>query len=454
MRPRHEIGTCLVALLSLGMAVDAVCAGERKGPNIILIVADDLGYADIGCNGGKRAKTPHLDQLAKEGLRFTDFHSNGSMCSPTRAALLTGRYQQRAGIEEALAENSPGLRKQESTLAQHLRARGYRTAIIGKWHLGGRPASHPLQFGFETFRGCVHGGIDYQSHVTRSGKIDWWHDEKAVAEEGHATKLVTDHAVRFIQDHKAEPFFLYLPHLTIHFPWMTPTDQAHREVGKTYLDLSKVGPHQGKEIGDVVAAMIEDLDQSVGRIVAALRECKLDRDTMVFFTSDNGGYMHYPGVLGKISDNGPLRGGKASVYEGGHRVPAIAWWPGKIAPGTVTNATTMTMDLMPTFLDLTGAALPAADSPQALDGVSLQSLLLTAKAPAERILFWRNGPLKAVRSGSWSLVFMRDNPPELYDLANDLGQKRNLAAKEPKRVAALQAQLADWERTVTPAKGQ
>lgn len=454
MRLRHGIVACLVAFLSIGMGVDGVRAGERKGPNIILIVADDLGYGDVGCNGGKRAGTPHLDQLAKGGLRFTDFHSNGSTCSPTRAALLTGRYQQRAGIEEALAEKSPGLRKHETTIAQRLRTQGYRTAILGKWHLGSRPVSHPLLFGFDTFRGCLHGGIDYQSHVNRFGTLDWWHDEKAVTEEGYAGDLLTDHAVRFINDHKTEPFFLYLSHTSIHFPWMAPKDKAYREVGKTYLDLTRVGPHQGKKITDVVAAMIENLDQSVGRIVAALREHKLERDTLVFFTSDNGGYTGYPGVVGPISDNGPLRGGKAGVYEGGHRVPAIAWWPGKIAPQTVTDSTTMTMDLMPTFLDLAGASLPAADSPQALDGVSLQPLLLTARAPAERTLFWRNGPLKAVRSGSWSLVLMRDNSPELYDLANDLRQKRNLAAQEPKRVAALAAELADWERKVTPVKGK
>lgn len=454
MRLRNGIVAWLLAFLSMGMAVDGVRAAERKGPNIILIVADDLGYADLGCYGGKRAKTPHLDQLAKEGLRFTDFHSNGAMCSPTRAALMTGRYQQRAGIEESLAETSPGLRKHELTIAQYLRSQGYRTGLTGKWHLGSRPASHPLLFGFEVFRGPLHGGIDYHSHVTRSGKADWWHNDKVVAEEGYGTTLVTDHAVRFIQDHRAEPFFLYVPHLAIHFPWMTPADKAHRELGKTYHDGSRVGPHQGKEIGDVVDTMIEEFDRSVGRIVATLRETKLDRDTLIFFTVDNGGLLSYPGIKGPISSNGPLRSGKSSVYEGGHRVPAIAWWPGKIAPGKETDATTMTMDLMPTFLELAGAALPSADSPQALDGVSLKPLLLNAKAPAERTLFWRNGDLKAVRSGSWTLVVIRDSPPELYDLSKDLGQKRNLAAQEPKRVAALQAQLADWERKVTPIKGK
>ena len=227
-------------------------------PNIVVILADDLGYGDLGCYGATRLKTPHVDRLAREGLRFTDFHSNGSVCSPTRAALLTGRYQQRSGIDEALSEKSPGLRADERTIAEYLKQAGYATGAFGKWHLGSKPdsAALPNRQGFDVFHGSRHGGIDYTSHVDRYGRLDWWHDEKPVIEPGYATDLLTDHAVQFIGRHREEPFFLYLAHTAIHFPWMTPEDRAHREEGKNYDNATKVGPHSPEEITQVVNRMI------------------------------------------------------------------------------------------------------------------------------------------------------------------------------------------------------
>jgi arylsulfatase A-like enzyme len=428
---------------SLAHAADA-----PSRPNIILIVADDLGYGDIGCYGGTNAQTPQLDRLAKEGLRFTDFHANASSCSPTRAALLTGRYQQRTGVETALSERSPGLRDDERTMAEYLREAGYATACFGKWHLGSRPDSGalPNRQGFDEFVGARHGGIDYHSHVDRYGRHDWWRNEEPLEEPGYATDLLTKHAVDFIERNRERPFFVYLPHLAIHFPWMTPQDTAYRSVGGDYDNDKRMGPHSPPDLRPVIKQMVESLDAGIGRVMDAVRHHGLDRNTLVIFTSDNGGYLRYAGGFLKISSNGPLKGQKIGMHEGGHRVPCIAWWPGKIAAGTTTDSVAMTMDFLPTFLDLLGIAPPAVGDAAALDGVSIRSLLLQGDPVAERTLFWRTGDFKAVRSGPWKLVIEHGDAPHLYRLDQDLAEKHDLAAAEPKRLEELLAQLAKWEQ--------
>jgi arylsulfatase A-like enzyme len=430
----------------VGRVFAADTASSAPVPNIVLIVADDLGYGDLGCYGGRRARTPHLDRLAQEGLRLTDFHANAASCSPTRAALLTGRYQQRSGVVEALSERSPGLPDEARTIAEYLKPAGYRTGIFGKWHLGSRPDSPalPNRQGFDVFRGARHGGIDYVSHVDRYGRLDWWHDDQSVDETGYATDLLTEHAVRFIEDRRDEPFFLYLPHLAVHFPWMEPATPSYRKVGENYDNQLKTGPHAPEEVPGVVDRMVERLDDGVGRVMDCLRRLKLDHNTLVIFTSDNGGYVNYGGAR-NVSSNGPLRGGKIAVYEGGHRVPCIAWWPGRIAAGGVNDATLMTMDLLPTFLELARVAPPPADAPQALDGVSLVPVLLRGEPLADRTLFWQTGDMKAVRRGSWKVVIQHDQPPELYDLANDLGERKNLAKQEPEKLRDLLAAFAEWQ---------
>lgn len=420
-------------------------------PNIILILADDLGYGDLGCYGGSRAKTPHLDRLAREGLRFTDFHSNGPMCSPTRAAVLTGRYQQRSGIDVVLGETSVGMDPRAVTVAQRLQGAGYATGMFGKWHLGTAPEESPGHFGFQSFRGCRHGAVDYQSHVARSGRLDWWHDDKLENEAGYTTTLITRHAVDFIGAHRARPFFLYVPYTAIHFPWMTPRDPAHQAPGEDFSDLRKLGPHQEKNMGPVVAEMIEALDAGVGEIMAAVEKAGVGRRTLVFFTSDNGGYLNYTGGFTNISSNGPLRGQKGAMYEGGHRVPAVAWWPGRINAGAITDATALTMDLMPTFLELAGLKGMAGKNSNALDGTSLAPLLFEGKSPPARTLFWRYAKSYAVRSGPWKLVIAEGKAPELYNLADDLGETRDLAAQQTGRVQQLRSELAAWETDVTAA---
>ncbi len=244
---------------------------RSEKPNIIIILADDLGYGDLSCYGSSKVKTPHIDKLANEGLRFTDFHSNGAVCSPTRAALLTGRYQQRMGITGALGEGEKGLggpeAKSEITIAQYLKKAGYHTGMIGKWHLGYNEEQNPIHFGFDEFRGMLHGAVDYHSHINTFGRFDWWQNEKTIKENGYITHLVTDHTEKLIEKWKDEPFFLFVSHLAIHFPWQTPDDEAHREEGKKYRDVSgplnRLGPHPPEKSGNVVRIMIEELDKSV-----------------------------------------------------------------------------------------------------------------------------------------------------------------------------------------------
>ncbi len=442
--------------LQSGAAAAADRGEPSSAPNIIVIMADDLGYGDIGCYGGK-AKTPQLDRLAREGMRFTDFHTNGAVCSPTRAAFLTGRYQQRSGIVTALGEDAAGLPQTERTVAAYLRERSYATGLFGKWHLGYHPENGPLHHGFDRFRGHLHGALDYVSKVDQYGRIDWWHNHQPVPDDQtYATDLTTGDAIAFIEANQTRPFFAFVSYSAIHFPWQTPEEAAHRQPGVRYPDVSgetsKLGRHTG-DLSATVIAMIESLDAGVGKIVDTLKGLEIEQRTLVFFTSDNGGILSYRGGHTNISSNGPLRGAKASLYEGGHRVPALAWWPGRIPGGSVTDAPTLTIDLMPTFLELAGMVAPPPGGSRGLDGVSLVSLLDGGDTPAPRDLFWRltDTGTRAVRSGAWKLVVPPDGPVELYNLSSDLGETRNVAPAEPQRVRALQAALARWEQSLIPA---
>ena len=422
-------------------------SGEK--PNIILILADDLGYADIGAYGNKLNRTPNLDRMAREGLRFTDFHTNAANCSPTRATILTGQYQQRCGIDEgALGEGAKGLPQSTITIAERLRDAGYATGLIGKWHLGYEPTNGPTRHGFDQFVGHLHGATDYLSRVDRFGRRDWWHNEKAVEEEGHNTTLITEHSVRFIEKHRDEPFFLMVSHSAIHFPWQTTADQAHRVPGKRYEDaVGKLGPHAAGPVQPVLQGMIEELDDSVGHLLSAIQKHNLTERTLVFFTSDNGGIVRQKGLPAtpenRISDNSPWRGQKHGLHEGGHRVPAIAWWPGRIQAHRVSDELSMTFDLSPTFLDLAGLDVSASKS----DGLSLGAHLQRDDALPERTVFWKSGRkgLEAVRWRDWKLIRnqnrielfnLRDNPTELAN--------QNLASDRPDIADELLVRFGRW----------
>ncbi|MCG6158124.1 sulfatase-like hydrolase/transferase [Rubinisphaera margarita] len=422
-------------------------AAETK-PNFVLIVADDLGYGDLGCYGGDSPQTPHIDRLARGGLRFTDFHSAGAMCSPTRASLMTGRYPQRFGpiFDAALSgttQRDRGLPLEATTIAELLREAGYVTGCFGKWHLGYQPPLLPTNQGFDIFRGLVSGDGDFHTQIDRSGNEDWWHNNRVEMDEGYTTDLLTKYSVDFIAAHHEEPFFLYLPHLAIHFPWQGPEDPPHRTAGRSWhQDKWGVIPDRGN-VRPHVEAMIESLDASVGAIVETLNQWELTQETVVIFTSDNGGYLTYGKDFRNISSNGEWRGQKAQLYEGGHRVPMIVSWPGRIAPG-VTDELVHSNDLLPTMLSLIDE--PAVSS----DGIDLASLWIEREPLPKRDLFWRSGSQLAVRSGSWKLVASRKEgaKPELYNLDDDPGEQRNVATQYPTIVKKLSDAWSQWDADV------
>jgi arylsulfatase A len=344
-RPRWSCVFCLLV-----SAITSQCLAAKQRPNIVLIVADDLGYGDVGCYGSTVNPTPNIDALAGSGLRLTDFHSAGPMCSPTRAAMLTGQYQQRFGrlFDTAISgvrDRERGLPLKAVTIAELLKQRGYATACFGKWHLGYKPPWLPTSQGFDVFRGLGSGDGDFHTHIDRSGTPDWWHNNQLESAEGYTTDLLTRYSIEFIEANRDRPFFLYVPHLAIHFPWQGPADPPHRQKGRSYHDDKWGAIPEPSNVQPHIRAMIQALDASVGQVVTALQKAGLEQNTLVIFTSDNGGYLTYGDRFRNISSNGPLRGAKASMYEGGHRVPTIFSWPGRIESG-VSDETAHSTDLL------------------------------------------------------------------------------------------------------------
>ncbi len=422
------------ALLGHGQAWARSKTADK--PNIILIMADDLGYGDIGCYGSRKIKTPNIDALAKSGMKFTDYHSNCPVCSPTRAALLTGRYQQRSGIEGVVYAKGPtrqtGLALEETTFAEVLKKRGYATALFGKWHLGYNVEFNPARQGFDEFRGYVSGNVDFHSHIDGAGFDDWWKNLEKVPEEGYTTDLITKHGVDFIERHRDESFCLYLPHEAPHSPYQGRNDPPVRLPG------GKKGKGlKGREITRAYKEMVEVMDAGIGRIVETVKRLGLERKTFIFFCSDNGAT--------KNGSNGVLAGYKGSLWEGGHRVPAVACWPGRIRSGTTTDQTTLGMDLYATMVSIAGAKLPAGLK---LDGVDLIGMLTEHKELPQRTLFWRYRKERAVRRGPWKLL-VRDNKTMLFNLDDDLGEKNDLSAAQPRRLKKLEDELAVWDREVS-----
>ncbi len=441
-----------IGLSSLSLALPG-CSKKNNSqkPNIVFIMIDDLGYGDIGCYGSQINKTPNIDKLAHEGVLFTDYHSNGPMCTPTRASLMTGMYQHRFGkkFESAISgktDYDDGLPLEAVTIAEVLKQAGYATGMYGKWHLGYHQPFLPSNQGFDEFIGLGAGDGDHHTHIDRWGRKDWWNKDTLKMEQGYSTELITDHSIDFIKRHKGGPFFLYVAHLSIHFPWQGPDDPPHRVEGKEYSqdkwgiipDRNNISPH--------IKAMVESVDTGVGKIINTLKRLNLQDNTLVIFTSDNGGYIHYSDTHFNISSNGPLRGQKTEVYEGGHRVPFIAWWPGKIKAGTTSDEIVMTMDMLPTCAQLTKADIP---NNLKFDGTDIGPLLFNSKPLPKRAVCWKMDDEKAIRKGKWKLCMIGESEPELYDLSKDIGETTNLADEHPELLKQLTDEYLQWEKDVT-----
>ncbi len=426
---RHVI---VVAVLALAHSVFGQSCAR---PNVVLILADDLGYGSLACYGNTAVKTPNIDRLAASGMRFTDFHSNGALCSPTRAALMTGRYQQRC-VWVADEQLSPAFREQrkrnpeqrwawgistgELTIPALLKQAGYRTALIGKWHLGYDYKFHPMNYGFDEFRGFVGGNVGYHSHVAGYGtqQLDWWNDRKIENEEGYSTDLLTQYATDFIARNKDAPFFLYLAHGAPHAPLQGREPSKKKPPVETYKE------------------MIGVLDESVGAVIEELRNHHLESKTVVIFCSDNG-----PAAPRGFADGANLRGTKGTLYEGGHRVPFIASWPGTIPAGSTSDELLMTMDLLPTFANLAGARLPAD---RVIDGMDIMPILKGAHPDAPRDLHWQSADAWAVRRGTWKLMGEHHKPLSLVNLHKDIRETDNLLGREPARADELMKAHAQW----------
>jgi arylsulfatase A-like enzyme len=438
----------LLVLLSLGAVQDP----ER--PNVIFILADDLGWTDLGCQGSTYYETPNLDRLAAQGMRFTQGYTCGPNCQPTRAALMSGRYGPRTGVYtvggiERFDWKSRPLRPVDNvqklapdvvTVAEALKAGGYATGMFGKWHLGEDPAHHPSAQGFDEALVTMGRHVDFKTNPP----VD-------VPKGAYLADFLTDRALDFVRRRHGKPFFLYLPHFGVHSPF-----QAKPELIERFKAKAAAGGHDDP----VYAAMIASVDESVGRLLALLDELKLAEKTLVIFSSDNGGVGGYvrEGLkkAGDVTDNAPLRGGKGMLTEGGLRVPWIFRWPGRIAPGAVSDSPILSVDLYPTLLETAG--LPAD---RGLDGASALPVL-RGGAAAPRALYWhfpgylgagkdqwRTTPAGAIREGDWKLLeYFEDGRLELYDLKSDVGERRNRAAELPEKAAELHAKLKAWRAEV------
>ncbi|SCU74625.1 Sulfatase [Cupriavidus necator] len=405
-------------------------------PNLVFILADDLGYADLGCYGGRTPVSPNLDRLAAEGVRFTDAYANSPVCSPSRFALMTGRYQYRlrGGAEEpmtgrARGQSHLGLPPEHPTLPSLLRAQGYRTALIGKWHLGFPPHFGPLKSGYDEFYGPYGGGVDYFTHCDRSGTHDLYENEREVQADGYLTDIISERAVDWLRAAPADsPFMLSVHYTAPHWPWETRADQAESE------RIREAIQHTDGGSVETYQAMLQHMDEGIGRILDVLASKGLAENTLVVFTSDNGGE--------RFSDTWPLSGKKMELLEGGIRVPLIARWPARIPPGGVTAQVAMTMDWCPTTLEAAG--IPPAPTHEP-DGISLLPCLADPAQASPRKVFWRMKyrAQRAVRHGNWKYLSV-DGHEYLFDLSRDARERANLARREPDVLEALRQCYQDW----------
>lgn len=428
-------------LSSLLVAASGICLGGRvwsatedrsrgRRPSIVLIVSDDHGYADSSCyDHPKEVATPNIDRLATEGVRLTNGYASACVCAPTRAGLLTGRYQQRFGFYTA-PDSRVGMPLSEITVADLLSKHGYATAVFGKWHLGLEPEYRPLQRGFDEFYGFLgHGGHDYFNLDITDEYTSIYRNDKPISDTGYLTNNLAREAVSFIEWNRNKPFFLYLPFNAVHWPL-----QALPEHVKRF--------NTGDSSRDIYLAMLVCMDEAIGRVLDALRRTGADGNTLIVFFSDNGGAKN------NLANNGALRDYKHSLYEGGIRVPFVVRWPDKLPKGTVCDEPAISLDVMPTICAAAGIELP---SDRVYDGRDmLPALHGQLKGPLHEILFWDDGAeLWAVRAGKWKLISVKDSL-ELYDLWADVGEKNDLSNQNPEIVKRLRQDYAAWKGAMAP----
>ena len=414
----------------LRTAALSAAAQPASRPNVLLILIDDMGYADLGCYGSKDIATPNIDRLAREGVRFTDCYSNGPVCTPPRCGLLTGRYQQRFGLEWALGPGVKGygLQPHNNTIARYLKTAGYKTAMFGKWHLGYEPEVGPNRHGFDTFQGLLSGNVDHYSHLEINDEEDWYEDTKPVKVSGYSTELIRDGALRFLNANAASPFFLYLPFNAVHWPFQGPNRPNEVRTRPTWFDGTRERDYK---------PMLESIDSAIGQVLATLANKGVLDQTLVIFTNDNGGE--------RLSDNSPFFHHKATLWEGGIRVPAIVRWPGRVPKGKVSPQACMSMDFTATIADACGL-IP--DPNQPFDGISLLPILEGKKPIEDRTFFWRinraDRKQRACRQGKWKWI-TDSGFDQLFDLEADPGERNDLAFQNPKRAKDMEALVNAWE---------
>jgi arylsulfatase A-like enzyme len=442
----HSVLLLLLVIIGgtgLCTSVQAQATGATERPNIVLVMTDDAGYGDLGSYGAPDVRTPHIDRLARDGVRLTDFYANGATCTPTRTALISGRYQQRLELEAPLGvlgekDWGRGLAPTGRSLPRLLKNNDYATALIGKWHLGWKDEFSPTAHGFDYFFGFKSGYTDYYQHTAGGDsplKADLFENDRSVEVPGYMTDLITERSVQFIQQNANRPFFIDVAYNAPHWPYQRPDQPSTARDNARHL-----GPFDEptNTRADYVA-MMERVDRGVGRIVEVLDKLGLRQNTIFIFTNDNGGEW--------LSRGAPLSHHKGTVWEGGIRVPAIFRWPGRIPAGQVSDQVGITMDLTATILAATGTPVP---SQAGLEGMNLMPVLERRAPVVERTLFWRvTGirPQQAVRMGDWKLL-LDGGRAMLFDLHSDIGERANLIAQRSDVARRLHGLLAAWEDSV------
>lgn len=444
MEPTNFMKTLLISFA----LICSLPAAER-GPNVIVILTDDQGYSDLGCFGSKTIQTPHLDRMAKEGRKFTSFMVPSSVCSPSRAGLLTGSYPKRVGLHRHVLfpTSDYGLNPAEYTLADHFKSLGYATACIGKWHLGHHPETLPRANGFDSYFGIPYSND--MNHPDNKGKVrpasdESWTNQNAFVKKWNTplmenekiielpvdqrtiTRRYTDKAIGFVRENKDKPFFLYLPHSMPHIPLFVPADVADPDPKNAFKNV------------------IEHIDTEVGRLVDEIRNLGLAEKTLIIFTSDNGPWLKFKNHGGSAH---PLRDGKSTTFEGGQRVPCVMWAPGHIPAGSTSDALVSTIDLLPSLATLAGSKLPEG---LRIDGLDL-SATLTGNAPSAReefLYFTAQGKLDGIRQREWKLL-MGEAKPLLFNLSEDIGETRDLAADHPEKTKAMIARMRELDAEIT-----